>query len=134
MFKIKALKTKLVLASIFTAALTAAAVCTHLRVSSGGASGGSEFGHLEVGDPNGDGARSCEVWFCSNGTPRTLRFYAKWKDTYNVWHDVDGTPFTITNAMTGNVVIGGFTPCDNAYSLQAYIMEGNFTRAVSNWY
>ena len=132
MFKTNVLKTKLALASVFALALTAGAYCLHLQTPSGTASGGSEFGHLEVG--SGDSARSCEVWFCSNGTPRTLRFYAGWRDTYNVWHDAPGTPFTLTNTLTGNVVIGGFTPCDNAYALQAWIQEGTITRAVSNWY
>lgn len=131
MVKINALKTKLVLAAIVAAGLTAGAYCMHLQVSSGSASGGSDFGHLEVG--SGSNPRSCEVWFCSE-TPRTLRFYAGWRDTYNVWHNAPGTPFTMTNTTAGSVTIGGFGPCDDAYALQAYIMEGTLTRAVSNWY
>lgn len=134
MIKLEKLKSKIVILSAFAAVFTAAAYCLPLRLKYGGASGGPEFGHYETGDAGGDDPRSCEVWFCSLDTPRTLVVSASYKDRYNQWHNQPGYPKTLTNTLTAYVAVGGFTPCDGVLQIQADIREGTITRAVSSWY
>ena len=53
MFKINSLKTKLVLTSIFAAALTAGAYCLHLQTKSGSNNGGGSGGGGDKPKPAG---------------------------------------------------------------------------------
>jgi hypothetical protein len=127
------MKRKLTLLAALAVSFTAAAVyCGQLRVKSGGATVQGFF-HYESGTEMADDIRTCECWYIDD-TPRTLRCYAKWKDRYGVWYDKVGTPFTLTNTTSAQVISPGFYPCDGVYAIQTYIMEGTITRAVSNWY